>query len=689
MLTTFQHVSAQVAARSPYPLALQCLISLVLLATPLNALVAGVGANSLHFWALVALMLLQLLLCSFVPIRRLRCWQQLAVLIGLGGIVTIASAFVPVTMLTYVLLTIVLQAIYLFRPWLWIPFACLVWLGWNGTLLLVSSSLLDWLQSNLTLAFPATCILIAAIVYARQHRHHAQVQQLLDQMQSRYDTLLVKLRDVQQRTALEERHRLMQMITKDISTAIANTEQSVVAAINQAQTNLGKFQVTMAQTRLSASAAIERLRGSVATLRGGYQQYVAYPAIGPALAIAQPVDDILTVRSRKALTWILPLVFVALALPLAQFHQPFGPIIIGKLLLFCGILLLLYIFTQHLRHPLLIQAGLAGQSVAVLTLVTATQTMPLLFGLLLVMWQIALRLSTAQIVTIVLGVYASIGLVLAWVLPFTDDYSTYLLVMGVVGATVVGLLATARRQLSRLHDAEARLAHLATLVRELEQQEAEVRTLAIAAEHTHLARELHDDLGSRLVLLNVQLQLVEDLIEEDPAAAVEQLLTTREQLSVIWSSIGTIAAGESLLGGTTLAPALQALILLYQSRVRPHIELVIAGSLTALSAEVAHTIYRVVQEGLTNACKYADAHHIAVNVTCEAFQIQVCVRDDGRGVALSADLPHSHVTSAPGKFGIAGLRERAILLGGTVDAGPLPEGGFGLALTLPLQETPR
>ncbi|MCG8350913.1 MAG: histidine kinase [Chloroflexales bacterium] len=689
MLTTFQRMSAQVAARSPYPLALQGLLSLVLLATPLNALVAGFGGHPLRFWAIVILMLFQLLICSIVPIRRLRCWQQLAVLVVMSGIVTLASAIIPVTMLTYVLLTIVLQAIYLFRPWIWIPFACLVWLGWNGTLFLVSSNLLDWLQSNLTLAFPATCILIAAIVYARQHRHHAQVQQLLDQMQYHYDTLLVKLRDVQQHAALEERHRLMQMITSDISSALANTEQSVVTAIGQAQTNLGKFQATMAQTRLAASAAIERLRGSVAALRGEHQQYVAYPALGPAMNLVQPVDDILTVRSRKALTWILPLVFVTLALPLAQFYQPFDLIVIGKLLLFCGILLILYVFTQHLRHPLLIQAGLAAQSVAVLTLVTATQTMPLLFGLLLVMWQIALRLSTVQIVTVVLGVYTSIGFVLAWALPVTDDYSTYLLVMAVVGAVVVGLLGTARRQLSRRRADETRLAHLATLIREIEQQEAEVRTLAIAAEHTHLARELHDDLGSRLVLLNVQLQLVEDLIEDDPAAALEQLVTTREQLSVIWSSIGTIAAGKSLLDGTTLAPALQALILPYQSRVRPHIELAITGALTALSAEVAHTIYRVVQEGLTNACKYADAHHIVVTILCEAGQVQTCVRDDGRGVAPSADLTHCGGANTPGKFGIAGLRERALLLGGNVDAGPLPEGGFGLALTLPLQEALR
>lgn len=687
MRTKLQRIQTQLAAYAPYPLALQSLIALVLIATPFNALVSQRDCDPFQFWSLTGVMLLHLLVCFAVPIQRLRGWQQLAVLVSQGGLVALAYIILPVPMLAYVLLAIVFQAIYLFRPWIWIPFACLVWLSWSGTLMVVTWNLLDWLQRNLTLAFPATCMLIAAILYSRQHHRRIQVQQLVDQMQQHYDALLLHLRQAQQQATLEERHRLKQTIATDISVALADTEQRVIATIGQAQTNLAKFQDTLAQTRLAASAAIERLRGAVATLRRS-QQELATTHVNPhASAMTQPVDDILTRRLRNVLTWILPFVFVALALPLALLQQPFEPVLLVKLLLFCGILVALYIFTHYFRHPLLVQAGLTIQVLLILTLVMVTQTMPLLLGMLLVMWQIALRLSLWQILATLISTHMSTGVILVRVLPHSDDYSTNLLVVGVACATVVGLVGMARRQFMRRRADELRLSRLTQLMHTIEQQEAEVRTLAIAAERTRLARELHDDLGYRLVLINLQLQLAEDLIDEAPDTALEHLVSTREQISAAWASALTTVESELLLDETSLAPAIHALIQPYQARGNPQIELTITGSLALLPVAVTGTIYRTVQEGLTNASKYANASRISIQIICNSDSVQVHVIDDGCGMASPDRMTQQQGTNTPGQFGLAGLRERAALLGGRLASRSLPEGGFALRLTLPLPET--
>jgi signal transduction histidine kinase len=349
-------------------------------------------------------------------------------------------------------------------------------------------------------------------------------------------------------------------------------------------------------------------------------------------------------------------------------------------------LVVAYILTQYLRHPLMVQVGLASQFTIILILVIVTQTMPLLLGVLLVMWQIALRLSLFQILTSLFGVHMSMGLLLTQILPLTADYGTHLLAAGVACAAVVGLVGMARRQVCRRQADEARLVRLAALTGELEQQEAEVRTLAVAAERTRLARELHDDLGYRLVLLNVQLQLAEDLIAEDLDAALEQLVTTREQLAAAWSSAVATVENELLLDATSLVPALHALIQPYRACAVPDITLEISGSLARLPVALVGTIYRTVQEGLTNAYKYAAAGRIDIRINVAPDQVQVRVHDDGRG-AVCSEHELWHNGNHSGRFGLAGLRERAALLGGSVQAGALPDGGFGLELTLPPGES--
>jgi signal transduction histidine kinase len=681
VLTSVQQLIHRLTTRTPYPPALQSLISLVVLATLPSALANAGSALSPRFALVCVLVALDLAICWCVPVRKLRCWQQFAYLSLQLGIVSLAHAILPSQVLGYVFLVVVLQAVYLFKPLLWATFAVGAYLIWSGWLMLASASLIDWTHGNLALAFPMLCILIAAIVYARQHQRSEQVQQVLQQMQRRYDALKLNLRDAQQSAALEERHRLAETIARDISVALVQVEQSIANAISQAETSLPRFETTVAQTRAAATAAIERLRTAVATLRLGARDD---RASGPQpLGLTLPPDELMTAGSLRTLTWCLPLAFAAVALPLAQLQHPVTPALAGLFILGCAALIGGYVFTQRIRNPLLVQLGLAGQAIVVLGIAFATQALPLMLGLLLVIWQIAMRLSAGQIVAFLVGLQTAIGLTLTRVLPVAPTDSTQLLIFGVACAAVIGLVGPARRQLNHRRQVSAHLAQLAHLTNELEQQVAQVRALGAAVERTRIAREIHDDLGHRLVLLNVQLQLVDDLIAEDPAAALDQLCSTREQLREAWSSVLGTADLALALDGVTLVPALGWLVDQCRMLTSIHITMRMIGDLTDLDSAVACTIYRAVQEGLTNTCKYARARHADVLVSYDDVFVQVRVRDDGRGGGPGVSTPIT--PGGAGQFGLVGLCERAELLGGSAQAGPLPEGGFELSVTIPIR----
>jgi signal transduction histidine kinase len=663
---------------TPYPLALQSLISLVLLATLPSALAESGYLLSARFALLCALVGLALAVCWLVPVRKLGVSLQLAYL-GLQVVATsLAHMVVPSQLLGYVYLVIVLQAVYLFKPLVWILFAVGAYTLWSGSLMIASANLIEWTRGNLALAFPVLCILIAAMVYARQHQRSEHAQQVLQQMQQRYDTLLLHLRDAQQRATIEERQRLTQTIAHDIAAALGQIEQSIANAISQAQTSLPRFETTVAQTRAAATSAIERLRSAVATLRSTRDDQVAEPH--PALML--PLAELMTVRSQRWLTWCLPLAFAAIVLPLTLLQHPVTPALVAVFILSCAALAIGYIFTQRIRNTLLVQLGLAGQVLAVLGIVFTTQALPLTFGLLLVMWQMALRLSAGQIVTFLVGLQTMIGLVLTRVLPVPAVDQTQLLIFGVACAAVIGLVGPARRQLSKRRQAETRLAQLARSADELEQQVAQVSALGVAIERTRVAREIHDDLGHRLVLLNVQLQLVDELIAEDPAAALNQLCSTREQLHEAWSSVLGTADLALALDGTTLVPALDRLVDQCRTLTLMRITLRIIGDLAGFNAALACAIYRAVQEGLTNTYKYAQAQQADVIVYCDDVVVQVRVRDDGHGTGTS--VATEIVPGAAGHFGLVGLRERAELLGGSVEAGSRPESGFELIMSIPI-----
>jgi signal transduction histidine kinase len=105
------------------------------------------------------------------------------------------------------------------------------------------------------------------------------------------------------------------------------------------------------------------------------------------------------------------------------------------------------------------------------------------------------------------------------------------------------------------------------------------------------------------------------------------------------------------------------------------VELRVEGPPTDLPAGIDLSAYRIVQEGLTNALKYAPGAHAEVIVRYVDEGVELEVADDGPG-ANGAELD--------GK-GLAGMRERVAVFGGTLDAGPREGGGFVLRAQLPIE----
>ncbi|GAA3127415.1 hypothetical protein GCM10017600_54860 [Streptosporangium carneum] len=223
------------------------------------------------------------------------------------------------------------------------------------------------------------------------------------------------------------------------------------------------------------------------------------------------------------------------------------------------------------------------------------------------------------------------------------------------------------------------LGQLLRFRRELaERARAELAEAAVRAERRRIARELHDVVAHHITTMNVLVGAARTTMSQHPEQARETLLTAertgreamaemRQLLHVLRADDGSAAASAGY--GAAALPALVA-------RVRGAglpVELVVAGDPVEVGPVVDHTLYRVVQEALTNVGKHADGARASVRIVYEPGAVEVEVLDDGPG----ADV-------AEGGFGLDGMAERVTACGGLLRAGPRPEGGFEVRARIPL-----
>lgn len=232
--------------------------------------------------------------------------------------------------------------------------------------------------------------------------------------------------------------------------------------------------------------------------------------------------------------------------------------------------------------------------------------------------------------------------------------------------------------LVRRHSLQART--LDELNVELQRRRAEDVRAATRVERARIARELHDVVAHSISVMVVQAGAAGRVIDHDPQRAKEPLeqirVTGKAALVEMRRLLGVLRTDDT---GLALAPQpgvaeLNSLVAQIQaSGLATRLE--VNGDAAALPAGYDLATYRIVQEGLTNTLKHAGPASAVVRVDITHDLVTIEVRDDGAG-RPAADGSTGH--------GLIGIRERVSLYGGTVDAGPSPEGGWHVAATLPL-----
>ncbi|WP_240118229.1 MULTISPECIES: sensor histidine kinase [unclassified Streptomyces] len=217
------------------------------------------------------------------------------------------------------------------------------------------------------------------------------------------------------------------------------------------------------------------------------------------------------------------------------------------------------------------------------------------------------------------------------------------------------------------------------------EQAAEANRI-VAEERTHIARELHDVVAHRVSMMTVQAGAARMVAPDDPESALQAMAAVeeagRQALDELRHLLGVLRPdGEH--GGLGPQPALTDLPALVEQMREAGLDVSLGGdSRIPLPARVELSVYRIVQEALTNVLKHCGPRaRTQVYVRSDGNgDVTVEIVDDGRGPA-APPAPGGHGVGAG--HGIVGMRERALLLGGSLDAGPRPGGGFRVLARLP------
>ena len=205
------------------------------------------------------------------------------------------------------------------------------------------------------------------------------------------------------------------------------------------------------------------------------------------------------------------------------------------------------------------------------------------------------------------------------------------------------------------------------------------------AERLRIARDLHDVISYGFATISLQAGVAVHVVDQKPEQALEALraikIASKESLEELRGILGllrqTSGSGEPTVG-------LDGLETLAESTTRAGVQTRLdfsSGRSEALPAAVGRAAYRIVQEALANVLRHADAGSALVSVALEGRELFVTVEDDGVGHPEGRKPKPAAEGSG---FGIIGMRERAAALGGDLEAGPLPEGGFRVRACLPI-----
>lgn len=274
-------------------------------------------------------------------------------------------------------------------------------------------------------------------------------------------------------------------------------------------------------------------------------------------------------------------------------------------------------------------------------------------------------------------VYVTVLVVVVLPIGFYSTWGTALMNGGIISTAIIFVVMFTQL---RLNEQDARinaeeLAHqLEVANHQLAEYASQAEELAATQERNRLAREIHDNLGHYLTIVNVQIEAAKVTCQTDQSRALDALNKAQELAKKGLTSVreSVAALRVSPVEDRSIDEAIEELI---KESLAAGIqtEFKIFGESKPVEAKAALALYRIVQEGLTNVRKHANASRVDVELDfSQTDKIRLMLRDDGVGAA-----------NTDGGFGLIGIRERVQLLDGEFKVQTRPDQGFLIDVTLP------
>ncbi|MEM9163634.1 MAG: sensor histidine kinase, partial [Cyanobacteria bacterium P01_F01_bin.4] len=212
---------------------------------------------------------------------------------------------------------------------------------------------------------------------------------------------------------------------------------------------------------------------------------------------------------------------------------------------------------------------------------------------------------------------------------------------------------------------------------QLRKSSREIERLAMAQERSRIAREIHDSLGHSLTALNIQLEGALKLAQRDPVRSQTFLAEAKRLGSVALQDVrqSVAALRVDALQGQSLAVAINTLLENVQQATSLNLSRDIQLPDSELPNPIRVALYRILQEGLTNVVKHANATEVKVQIATHAQTLVLTLEDNGRG------FDPSHTSTG---YGLQGIRERTEAAGGTFNLTSQPGQGSRLSVSLPI-----
>ncbi|MFJ2984205.1 MULTISPECIES: PAS domain S-box protein [unclassified Pseudomonas] len=197
-------------------------------------------------------------------------------------------------------------------------------------------------------------------------------------------------------------------------------------------------------------------------------------------------------------------------------------------------------------------------------------------------------------------------------------------------------------------------------------------------EKARIAREVHDELGQMLTVLKLELSMCELAFAELDPGLNERLTSMKRLIAQLFQLVRDVATAlRPPILDAGIASAIEWQARRFEARTQIPCLVQVPDNLPALSDAKATGLFRILQEALTNVMRHAQAHSVEIELVREGEKLRMTVSDDGSGFCLEQARPTS--------FGLVGVRERVLMLGGSMALHSEPGEGTSLSVTIALE----